>query len=75
MWLSVLSFLSLWLFAVLCVQDLQNLGAKNVCVMTDRNLFQLPPMKAVVESLVKNGVKYKVYDNVRVEPTDSRCAQ
>lgn len=75
MWLSVLSFLSLWLFAVLCVQDLQNLGAKNVCVMTDRNLSQLPPMKAVVESLVKNGVKYKVYDNVRVEPTDSRCVQ
>lgn len=75
MWLSVLSFLSLWLFAVLCVQDLQNLGAKNVCVMTDRNLSQLPPMKAVVESLVKNGVKYKVYDNVRVEPTDSRCTQ
>uniref|UniRef100_A0A3B4FIF6 Hydroxyacid-oxoacid transhydrogenase, mitochondrial n=1 Tax=Pundamilia nyererei TaxID=303518 RepID=A0A3B4FIF6_9CICH len=51
--------------------DLQNLGAKNVCVMTDRNLSQLPPMKAVLESLVKNGVKYKVYDNVRVEPTDS----
>lgn len=70
-----MSFLSLWLFAVLCVQDLQNLGAKNVCVMTDRNLSQLPPMKAVLESLVKNGVKYKVYDNVRVEPTDSRCVQ
>ncbi|XP_028328774.1 hydroxyacid-oxoacid transhydrogenase, mitochondrial-like isoform X1 [Gouania willdenowi] len=51
--------------------DLQNISAQNVCVMTDRNLSFLPPMKAVLESLAKNGVKYKVYDNVRVEPTDS----
>ncbi|XP_030606917.1 hydroxyacid-oxoacid transhydrogenase, mitochondrial [Archocentrus centrarchus] len=51
--------------------DLQNLGAKNVCVMTDRNLSRLPPVKAVLESLVKNRVEYKVYDDVRVEPTDS----
>ncbi|KAM8728886.1 hydroxyacid-oxoacid transhydrogenase, mitochondrial [Sparus aurata] len=51
--------------------DLQNLGAQNVCLMTDKNLSLLPPMKAVLESLAKSGVKYKVYDNVRVEPTDT----
>ncbi|XP_041847801.1 hydroxyacid-oxoacid transhydrogenase, mitochondrial isoform X2 [Melanotaenia boesemani] len=51
--------------------DLQNFGARNVCLMTDKNLSRLPPMNAVLESLVKNGVKYEVYDNVRVEPTDS----
>ncbi|KAE8277282.1 Hydroxyacid-oxoacid transhydrogenase, mitochondrial [Larimichthys crocea] len=51
--------------------DLQNLGAQNVCLMTDRNLSVLPPVKAVLESLAKNGVQYKVYDNVRVEPTDT----
>ncbi|RVE61306.1 hypothetical protein OJAV_G00169310 [Oryzias javanicus] len=51
--------------------DLQNLGARNVCLMTDRNLSLLPPVKAVLESLAKNGVNFKVYDNVRVEPTDS----
>ncbi|XP_012994717.2 hydroxyacid-oxoacid transhydrogenase, mitochondrial [Esox lucius] len=51
--------------------DLQNMGAQNVCLMTDNNLSQLPPVKAVLESLIKNGVNYKVYDNVRVEPTDS----
>ncbi|KAM6918672.1 hydroxyacid-oxoacid transhydrogenase, mitochondrial [Xenentodon cancila] len=51
--------------------DLQNLGGQNVCLMTDRNLSRLPPVKAVLESLVKNGVEYKVFDNVRVEPTDS----
>ncbi|KAM4729017.1 hydroxyacid-oxoacid transhydrogenase, mitochondrial [Anableps anableps] len=51
--------------------DLQNLGAQNVCLMTDKNLSRLPPMKAVLESLVKNGVRFTVFDNVRVEPTDS----
>lgn len=54
------------------LQDLQNLGARNVCLMTDKNLSVLPPVKAVLESLAQHGVKYKVYDNVRVEPTDSR---
>ncbi|KAG6447370.1 probable hydroxyacid-oxoacid transhydrogenase, mitochondrial [Manduca sexta] len=52
-------------------QDLVNLNAKNVCVMTDSNLVSLNPVKAVLNSLTKNGVNYKVYDRVRVEPTDS----
>lgn len=52
--------------------DLINLGAKNVCVMTDPNLVSLSPVKAVLDSLTKTGVHYKVYDKVRVEPTDSR---
>ncbi|KAM4556212.1 hydroxyacid-oxoacid transhydrogenase, mitochondrial isoform 1-T2 [Fundulus diaphanus] len=51
--------------------DLQNLGARNVCLMTDQNLCRLPPMTAVLESLGKNGVAFRVFDNVRVEPTDS----
>ncbi|XP_026993691.1 hydroxyacid-oxoacid transhydrogenase, mitochondrial isoform X1 [Tachysurus fulvidraco] len=51
--------------------DLQNLGAQNVCLMTDRNLFSLPPVTAVLDSLARHGVKYECYDNVRVEPTDS----
>ncbi|XP_054625161.1 hydroxyacid-oxoacid transhydrogenase, mitochondrial isoform X5 [Dunckerocampus dactyliophorus] len=51
--------------------DLQNLRARNVCVMTDKNLSCLPPVKVVLESLAKNGVEYKIYDSVRVEPTDS----
>ncbi|XP_023583489.1 hydroxyacid-oxoacid transhydrogenase, mitochondrial [Trichechus manatus latirostris] len=51
--------------------DLQNMGAKNVCLMTDKNLSQLPPVQVVMNSLVKNGINFKVYDNVRVEPTDT----
>ncbi|XP_037361806.1 hydroxyacid-oxoacid transhydrogenase, mitochondrial isoform X3 [Talpa occidentalis] len=50
--------------------DLQNMGAKNVCLMTDKNLSQLSPVQIVMDSLVKNGINFKVYDNVRVEPTD-----
>ncbi|XP_053752155.1 hydroxyacid-oxoacid transhydrogenase, mitochondrial [Panthera pardus] len=50
--------------------DLQNMGAKNVCLMTDKNLSQLPPVQMVMDSLVKNGINFKMYDNVRVEPTD-----
>ncbi|XP_012578268.1 PREDICTED: hydroxyacid-oxoacid transhydrogenase, mitochondrial isoform X2 [Condylura cristata] len=50
--------------------DLGNMGAKNVCLMTDKNLSQLPPVQTVMDSLVKNGIHFKVYDNVRVEPTD-----
>ncbi|CAG4979633.1 unnamed protein product [Parnassius apollo] len=51
--------------------DLVNLGAKNVCIMTDPNVVSLSPMKAVLDSLVKNGINYSVYDKVRVEPTDT----
>ncbi|VVC95515.1 probable hydroxyacid-oxoacid transhydrogenase, mitochondrial [Leptidea sinapis] len=51
--------------------DLLNLGAKNVCVMTDPNVVSLSPMKAVLDSLTSKGINYKVYDKVRVEPTDS----
>ncbi|XP_028159820.1 probable hydroxyacid-oxoacid transhydrogenase, mitochondrial [Ostrinia nubilalis] len=52
-------------------QDLVNFGVKNVCVMTDSNLVSLKPVKEVLNSLTKNGVNYKVYDKVRVEPTDT----
>lgn len=50
--------------------DLQNMGAKNVCLMTDKNLSQLPPVQIVMDSLSKNGISFQVYDDVRVEPTD-----
>ncbi|KAM4688751.1 hydroxyacid-oxoacid transhydrogenase, mitochondrial isoform 2-T2 [Discoglossus pictus] len=50
--------------------DLQNLRAGNVCVMTDKNLAQLPAVQAVLNSLSKCAINFKLYDNVRVEPTD-----
>ena len=50
--------------------DLNNLGAKRVCLMTDANLAKLPPMKATLESLHKHNVNFEIYDRVRVEPTN-----
>lgn len=40
--------------------------------MTDPNVVKLPPLKTTLDSLTKNGVNYKVFDKVRVEPTDTR---
>lgn len=51
--------------------DIVALGGRNVCVMTDKNLSALAPVKAVLESLSSSRLPYKVYDQVRVEPTDS----
>jgi len=51
--------------------DLINMGARKVCLMTDKNLSSLPPVKAVLESMTVNNVNYQMYDNVRVEPTDT----
>ena len=74
--------------------DLINLGIKNTCVFTDKNvlycvhvyapcnnhhdpcwlsqLVNLPPVAAVLDSLHANGVHYSLYDDVSIEPTNSR---
>jgi alcohol dehydrogenase class IV len=40
--------------------------------MTDKKLAKLDPVKVVVESLDQAGVKFQLYDKVRVEPSDER---
>ena len=40
--------------------DLANMRAKHVGVYTDKNLAELGPMKATVESLTKAGINFKV---------------
>ena len=52
--------------------DLENMNAKHVGVYTDKNLIALPAMKVVLDSLHKANINYKVFDDVRVEPTDKR---
>ncbi|PTB67205.1 Dehydroquinate synthase-like protein [Trichoderma citrinoviride] len=51
--------------------DLQNLGSKRVCVVTDQTVNQLDAMKQVRESLDREGINFKVYSDVRIEPKDS----
>ncbi len=51
--------------------DLAGMGLKdNICVMTDKNMVNLPPFKKVVDSLTAAGIKFDVFDDVFVEPTD-----
>ncbi|EHK21496.1 uncharacterized protein TRIVIDRAFT_78522 [Trichoderma virens Gv29-8] len=51
--------------------DLKNLGSKRVCVVTDQTVNQLDAMKQVRESLEREGINFKVYSDVRIEPKDS----
>ena len=51
-------------------QDLADLGAARVLVVTDPTLRSLPPVQTVMESLEANRIRYAVFDRVRVEPTD-----
>lgn len=51
--------------------DLKNLGSKRVCVVTDQTVNQLDAMRQVRESLDREGINFKVYSDVRIEPKDS----
>jgi len=50
--------------------DLTDLGVRNALVLTDPLISRLPPAQTVLQSLEENGIAYRVYDRVRVEPTD-----
>ena len=50
--------------------DLADLGVKNALVVMDPVIGKLPPGDVVRNSLDAAGVKFTVYDRVRVEPTD-----
>ncbi|KAK2553916.1 Hydroxyacid-oxoacid transhydrogenase [Acropora cervicornis] len=52
--------------------DFKNHGLKKVCVVTDQKVVSLPPVKEAIQSLDGNGIKYELYDKVRIEPTDTR---
>lgn len=50
--------------------DFKNMGAKKVMVVTDSTVLNLDAMKQVSEGLEREGVKFEVFSNVRVEPKD-----
>jgi hydroxyacid-oxoacid transhydrogenase len=54
--------------------DLADLGVHKALVITDPIVAQLPPTRVVLESLDANGIRYEVFDRVRVEPTDDSFA-
>ena len=42
----------------------------RVAVFTDRLLSRLKPVKRVLQNLEKNGIKYELFDDVMIEPTN-----
>src|SRR5271170_7701595 len=50
--------------------ELVDLGRKHVLVFTDPNLRALPPLTAVLESLQEHKIRFSVFDQVCVEPSD-----
>jgi hydroxyacid-oxoacid transhydrogenase len=50
--------------------DLADLGARKVLVITDPALSDSMPVQTVLESLDGAGVRFVLYDRVRIEPTD-----
>lgn len=51
--------------------DFKNMGARRVCVVTDPTVDKLDAMKQVRTALSREGIDFKVYSNVRIEPKDS----
>jgi hydroxyacid-oxoacid transhydrogenase len=51
-------------------QDLADMGARRVLVLTDPTLARLPPVEVVRESLARERIEFDLFDRVRVEPTD-----
>lgn len=50
--------------------DLADLGVRNVLVVTDPVMARLPPVRTALESLAAEGLRFVLYDRVRIEPTD-----
>lgn len=50
--------------------DFKNMGAKKVMIVTDSTVLNLTAMKQVQEGLDREGIKYEIYSNCRVEPKD-----
>jgi hydroxyacid-oxoacid transhydrogenase len=49
--------------------DMQNLGCRNVMLITDKNMAKLPVVQLVRESLDRAGRDVAYFDEVAVEPT------
>ncbi|KAL9914586.1 probable hydroxyacid-oxoacid transhydrogenase, mitochondrial isoform X1 [Glossina fuscipes] len=55
--------------------DLHNMGAKVVCVVTDKNVVKLKSVKTAFDALKRHGIEFDVYDQTRIEPTDESLWQ
>jgi len=52
-------------------KDLKNRGAKKVMLVTDKNMVKLPAVLNSIRALEEEKVEFLLYDETRIEPTDS----
>jgi hydroxyacid-oxoacid transhydrogenase len=50
--------------------DLKNMGAKRVCVVTDKTVEKLDAMKQTADALACEGIEFAVFNKVQIEPKD-----
>jgi len=50
--------------------ELADRGIRKILLLTDPTLRNLPPVAASLDSLDREGIQYRLYDRVRVEPND-----
>ncbi len=50
--------------------DLSDMGLKRVMVVSDPYIVKLPFAQAALEAIENEKIEFKLYDKVRVEPTD-----
>jgi hydroxyacid-oxoacid transhydrogenase len=55
--------------------DLYNLKCKNIALFTDERIRQLKSFENVLRALETKKIKYEIFDNIRVEPTDTSFKQ
>lgn len=56
--------------------DLAAMNLKDpVCIVTDPKMLHLPPMQKVVDSLTAAKVKFEIFSDTYVEPTDASLKQ
>uniref|UniRef100_A0A915C3I7 hydroxyacid-oxoacid transhydrogenase n=1 Tax=Parascaris univalens TaxID=6257 RepID=A0A915C3I7_PARUN len=51
--------------------DMQHFGAKNTLIVTDKRVVNTRAFVEVEKSMKSVGLKYKVFDDVQVEPSDA----
>ncbi|MCP4008590.1 MAG: iron-containing alcohol dehydrogenase [Proteobacteria bacterium] len=54
--------------------ELKRLGMSHVAIFTDAITVELAPCSLALQSLDEAGIRYQVYSNTRVEPTDRSFA-
>ena len=51
--------------------ECRKLGIKKVLIITDKRVAGLPVLQTILNSLETESIDFKIYKNVKIEPTDS----